>query len=509
MFMANNPSSPLQTLQTWLDDIHHISAAYHVLYWDQNVMMPPGGASVRAAQMGTLQRLKHERLTSDHTLKLIEAAKAEVDMSDFDSDATSLIRVAERDFAYASQLPTDFVAQYAALTADSFIAWKTAKANNDFASFAPFLERIMQAKLQEADLRGGYEHAYDVFLGTWERGLTTRQTQAIFDAHRPALIELVGLTHANAGRVNADVLHQPYPIQQQRELCMMAARAIGADFEQWATFHEAPHPFCLQVGKYDIRITTRYNANFFNPAFYGTLHESGHGLHGQGIAAHLDGTYLSDMEGYSHALAESQSRTWENLVGRSQAFWEWFLPHAQAVFPEQLQGATPEAMYRAVNRSYAQYSRVEADELTYNLHIMLRFEIERAWVEGQLSVKDLPAAWNDTFRQYFGITPQDDAHGVLQDVHWSVGGIGAFVGYALGNLLASQYYAVALRDGIGTPEQIQRGEFAPLLGWLTDNIYAHGRKYTADELTRRVTGEGINPAAYMAYLREKFGALYG
>jgi carboxypeptidase Taq len=501
-------STPLDTLRTWLDDIHHISAAYHVLYWDQNVMMPPRGASARAAQMGVLQRLRHERLTSDHTRTLLEAAKAEVNMDDFESDEASLIRVAERDIAYASQLPTDFVARYTALTADAFTAWKSAKANNDFASFAPFLERLMETKLQEADLRGNYEHPYDVLLGAWERGLTVRQTQAIFDAHRPALIDLVALTQANADKVNAEVLHQPFNINKQRELSLLAARAIGVDFDQWATFHEAPHPFCLQVGKYDIRITTRYNPNFFNPAFFGTLHESGHGLHGQGIAEHLDGTYLSDMESYSQAVAESQSRTWENLVGRSRAFWEWFFPQAQAIFPEQFANATPETIYQAVNRSYPQYSRVEADELTYNLHIMLRFEIERQWVEGKLRVQDLPDAWNDTFKQYFGITPQDDAHGVLQDVHWSVGGIGAFVGYALGNLLASQYYAVALQDGVGTPEQISRGEFQPLHTWLTEKIYAHGGKFTADELTRRVTGDGINPSAYVAYLREKFGTLY-
>ena len=249
--------------------------------------------------------------------------------------------------------------------------------------------------------------------------------------------------------------------------------------------------------------------DFINPAFFGTLHETGHGLHGRGFGPEIDGGVLSDMESYSHAVCESQSRTWENLVGRSREFWAWAFPIAREIFPEQFAGSSPEAVYRAVNRVRRQFIRVEADELTYNLHIMLRFELGRALVHGELSVNEAAEAWRATFEQYFGVAPPDDRVGVLQDIHWSMGGIGAFVGYALGNLLSSQFYDAALRAHPQIPDQIAMGNFDLVRDWLTDNIYRHGRKYTADELTRRITGEPMQSRSYMRYLEAKLTGLYG
>ncbi len=495
-------------LNAHLTDLHNLNMAYWLLQWDQNTLMPPGGAAARAAQMSTLQRLRHQMLTSDTTARLLEAAAQEVDTDDFDSIPASMIRVARRDYEYASALPNEFVADYTQATADAFESWRAAKANDDYAAFVPALQRVLDLKLREAEIRGYEVHPYDVFLSHWERGLNTQEVRDIFDAHRPALVELVAAVSAVQERVDDSVLHQRFLIPQQRELAKRVSSAFGFDYDQWATFDVAPHPFCLQIAVDDIRLTTRFNEHFFNPCFFATLHETGHGLHGHGFGKDIDGTFLSDMDAYSHAVAESQSRTWENLVGRSRAFWEWAFPIAREIFPDQLASTTPHGMYKAVNKARAQFIRVEADELTYNLHIMLRFEVELAIVEGKVSLHDAPELWNDTFEQYFGIRPTSDAQGILQDVHWSMGGMGAFVGYALGNLLSVQYYNQALKAHPTIPDEIARGQFDTLRGWLTENIYQHGRKYNADELTRRITGEGIQSRDYVAYLERKFSDVY-
>jgi len=496
-------------LNQHLSDIHNLNMAYWMLQHDQNTQMPPAGANARAAQMATLQKLRHELLTSDETARLIEDAAAEIEGAEYGSYEASLIRVAREDYTYASALPTDFVAEYTQATATAFAVWREAKARSDYAHFLPALRKVFELKLREAALRGyGDGHPYDVLLGYWERGMTTAQVRQIFDAHKQALVDLVEAVNTVQDRVDDSLLHQPLAIEKQQQVAQVASTALGFDYDRWAQFGVAPHPYCLQLSRDDIRLTTRFAPNFFNPAFYGTLHETGHGLHARGFAPEIDGTFLSDMESYSHAVCESQSRTWENLVGRSREYWQWFLPYLQQHFPTQFDGATAEDLYRAVNKVRQQYLRVEADELTYNLHIMLRFELEVALVEGKLSLEDASDAWNDTFQAYFGLTPPDDARGILQDVHWSMGGMGAFVGYALGNILAVQYYARALTDHPDIPEKISQGDFTTLREWLTEHIYIHGRKYSADELTLRVTGTHIDPAPYVDYLQRKMQDVY-
>lgn len=501
-------TSQLAALKAHLTDIHNLTQTSWLLHWDQNTHMPPGGSAARAAQQATLQKLRHNLLVSDTTARLLEAAAQEVDMDDADSDDASLIRVARRDLDYESKLSAEFVAARAAATAAAFEVWRRAKAASDWAAFIPALQRILDLKLQEADLRGYDDHIYDVFLGSWERGLKTRQVQAVFDAEKPALVELLAAVNAQQERVDDSVLHQPFDIDTQRALSRFASEAFGVDYGDWADLTEAPHPFCTRIANGDVRITTRYNPNFFNPGFYATLHETGHGLHGRGFAAALDGTYLADMEASSQAVAESQSRTWENIVGRSRAYWEWMLPQVRRFFPQQFAGVDVETIYRAVNKARPQFIRVEADELTYNLHIMIRMEIELDMVTGALPLKAVPEAWAAKFHDYFGITPPDDARGALQDIHWSMGGIGAFIGYALGNILAAQYYNAALQAHPHIPDQIAHGDFSTLHTWLRDHIYQHAGKFTADELTRRVTGEGIQTRDHIAYLQAKYTEIY-
>lgn len=498
----------LDALKAHLNDVTNLTMVSWLLSWDQNTHMPAQGGEARAAQLATIQKLRHDLLASDTTARLLDEAAREIDMDDFDSDDASLIRVARRDYEYESKLPSQFVADLASATATAFDVWRKAKAESDWMNFVPILQRILDLKLQEADLRGYDDHIYDVFLGSWERGLKTNEVKAIFDSEKPALVELLAAVNAQQDRVDDSVLHQPFDVAQQRALAVFASEAFSVDYGGWANLTEAPHPFCSRIANGDVRITTRYNPNFFNTAFYATLHETGHALHGHGFAPEIDGTYLSDMEASSAAVAESQSRTWENLVGRSRAYWEWMFPKVREYFPQQFAPLDAEGMYRAVNKVRGQFIRVEADELTYNLHIMIRMEIEMDMVTGALPLKDVPDAWAAKFQSYFGITPPDAARGPLQDIHWSMGGIGSFIGYALGNMLAVQYYNAALRAHPNIPDQIARGDFETLHTWLRDNIYTHGRKYTADELTRRVTGEGIQSRDHIAYLQAKFTDVY-
>lgn len=497
-----------QALAAYLADLHHLAVIYHTLFWDQNVMMPPGGAEARATQMALVQRLRHERLIADEAARLIAEAEAEVAGLEADSDAARLVAVARAEHDYALALPADFVADYSHLTARAFDVWRQAKANDDYAAFKPMLARIYEMKLQEADLRGYDDHPYDVFLGHWERGLTTRRVRELFDQQRERLIALAAAVNAHGDRVDNAVLRQSIPLDQQREVAAFVSTALGVDYAQWARLDTAPHPFCLQLARDDLRITTAYTLDEPGRSLYGTMHETGHALHGRGIAPSLDGTWLSDMESYSHALAESQSRTWENLVGRSRAFWRWLTPHLQQRLPDFYGDSDAETLYRAANRSFPQLYRTRADELTYNLHIMLRFDVELAWVEGRVGVDDLPELWRETFRRYFGIVPATDAEGVMQDVHWAMGGIGAFNGYAIGNVMASQFYAAAQVDLPDLDDAIAQGQFAPLREWLTERIYRHGRKFDAETTMQRVTGGPIHAAAYLDYLEAKFSDLY-
>ncbi|MGD8600258.1 MAG: carboxypeptidase M32 [Gemmatimonadota bacterium] len=500
--------SQLDALKAHMSDVLNLGSVSSILHWDQNTYMPPNGSKARAAQQATIGKLRHDLFISDRTAKLIEAAAGEVDLGEAESDDAILIRNVRRDFEYESKLPSDFVAEFANAQAAGFDVWRKAREADDWAAFVPALQRLLDLKLREAELRGYDEHVYDVFLGSFERGMKTSEVQALFEAEKPALIELIAEVDRHQDRVDDSVLHQSFDPEAQRALSRFAAEAFGVDFGVWANLGEVTHPFCSRIANGDVRITTRYSPGFFNAGFYATLHETGHGLHGHGFAPEIDGTYLADLEGSSPSVAESQSRTWENLVGRSREYWEWMLPHARKFFPEQLAHVDAEGMYRAVNKVRPQFIRVEADELTYNLHIMLRMEIEMDMVTGALALKDVPEAWNEKFESYFGITPPNDAEGCLQDVHWSFGGIGLFIGYALGNMLAVQYYNRALEDHPGIPAQIARGDFETLHGWLREKIYKHGRKFTADEITRRATGEGIRVEPHVEYLKNKFADVY-
>lgn len=496
----------LDALKAHLAEIVNLEHAAAVLAWDQQTYMPPGGTEARAAQLQTLSRIRHEMFVSDTTARLLQNAALEIDGSDYDSDEASLIRVVRQDYEELIKVPAELVAEIAKETALAHEVWAQARANNDFRSFEPSLQKIIELTVRLAESLGYEDHPYDALLNQYERGITTQRVSEIFDGHRDELIRLIADITANADRVSDDVLHQEFDIEKQRAFGLEIVKAYGYDLNRGRQ-DEAVHPFCTNFSRNDVRITTRFRPDWLNPALFGTMHEAGHAMYEQGVAESLEGTPLGTDT--SLGVHESQSRMWENIVGRSKGFWSWALPRLQEVFPDQLANVDLDTFYRAINKVQRSFIRVEADEATYNLHIMLRFELEKDLVSGKLPVANLPKEWNDRFEAYFGIAPPTDTLGVLQDVHWSSGLIGYFPTYALGNLLSVQYYNQAVKDRPSIPDDIASGRFDTLRTWLNENIHRHGRKFTSDELTRRVTGESIQSRDYIAYLKAKYSEVYG
>ncbi len=494
-----------QQLVKRLSDVQNLNRASSVLGWDQQTHMPPGGAESRAAQLTTLSRLTHELFTAAETAQLLADAAQEVAGADYDSTEASLIRVVQQDYDEQVKLPSELVAQIAHTTTLAQEVWAKARQDSNFQHFLPSLEKILDLQMQMAEHLGYTADPYDALLGQYERGMTTAQVKSIFDAHKPHLVELIAAISANKDRVSDAVLHQPFDLDKQKEFALYVVKQYGFDFERGRQ-DVAVHPFCTNFSRDDVRITTRFYDDFLNPALFGMMHEAGHGMYEQGSSPHLDQTMLAG--GTSLAVHESQSRMWENVVGRSKGFWTWALPQLKTQFP-QLAGVDLDTFYKAINKVEPSFIRVEADEATYNLHIMLRFELEVDMIAGRVKPADLAEEWNDRFEAFFGITPPNDAQGVLQDVHWSLGLMGYFATYALGNMLSAQYYNQALKDRPSIPDDIANGKFDTLLMWLNENIHQHGRKFTGDELTRRITGEGIQSEAYTAYLQQKYGEIYG
>ncbi|MDX1546736.1 MAG: carboxypeptidase M32 [Rhodothermales bacterium] len=490
-------------LRSLLEQVEDLKAAAAVLEWDQETYMPPGAADARAYQVATLRRLAHERFVDEAVGSLLDRART--DGLDPLSDEASLVRVARRDYEKAVRLPADLVADLAEAVARAKIAWQQARAGDDFAAFAPHLERLVVLNARKAEALGYDGTRYDALLDQYEPGLRTATLDRVFETMRAGLVPLVQAL-AEAAPPEDDFLHQPFDRQTQWDFGMAVLRDIGYDFERGRQDLSA-HPFTTTFSVHDVRLTTRIRDDFFPTAFFGTLHEAGHGLYEQGVDPALDRTPLAD--GTSLGMHESQSRLWENLVGRSRPFWQHYYPKLQAAFPEPLGAVPVETFFRGINRVQPSLIRVEADEVTYNLHIMLRYELERALVDGTLGVEALPEAWNDRMEAYLGLRPATDARGVLQDIHWSLGALGYFPTYALGNLMSVQLYEAARRDLGDLDGQIAAGQFGGLLGWLREHVHRWGRKLDAGDLLERVTGSGLDAEPWLAYVRRKYEALYG
>lgn len=495
----------IEYLRTLLARVHDLNSAAAVLEWDQETYMPEGATEARAHQIATLRQLAHEYFTADEVGRLLEELAPVVAPMDPAATEAALVRVTQRDYGQARRIPPELVAETARAVTRAKQAWKEARETDTFATFAPHLARVVELNVRKAEALGYEERRYDALLDQYEPGMRTATVEQVFADLREALVPVV---HAIAEREppHDDILRQRFERDTQWDFGMAVLRDVGYDFARGRQDLSA-HPFTTTFDVTDVRITTRLDEQFFSSAFFGTLHEAGHALYEQGVDPALARTPLA--EGTSLAMHESQSRLWENLVGRSRPFWQHYYPLLQERFANQLGNVSLDTFYRAINKVAPSLIRVEADEVTYNLHIMVRFELELAMVEGHVAMEELPALWNEKMEAYLGRRPTHDAEGVLQDVHWSLGAIGYFPTYALGNLMSAQLFRQARHDLGDLDEQLAGGHFAALLGWLRTHVHRYGRALSAEAILRRVTGEGLQADSWLAYIREKYGALYG
>ncbi len=477
-----------------------------VLGWDERTYMPHHGSAHRAEQMALLARMTHELLTTPEIGRLLGELEGADLVRDPDGPAAVNVREIRRSYDRAVKLPPELVEELARTTTRAQQVWQEARAASDFAAFRPWLEKIVRLKRQEAAAVGYKESPYDALLDEYEPGAATAEVTRVFAELRQDLVPLVAALAASGRKAPADILGREYPVERQQVFGQAAAAAIGFDFGA-GRLDVTTHPFCSGIGPGDCRLTTRYNARHFNEGFFGILHEAGHGIYEQGLPADHFGTPLGSA--CSLGIHESQSRLWENQVGRSRVFWEHFFPRARQVFPEALHDVGLDDFVFAANDVRPSFIRVEADEATYNMHIILRFELEQALMAGDLAAADVPAAWDEKFQKSFGLTPPDAARGCLQDIHWSMGGIGYFPTYTLGNLYAAQFMEQARQDVGDLDVDFRRGEFGRLKGWLNENIHRQGQRYRPAELCRRVTGQPLSHGPLLEYLRRKYAPLYG
>lgn len=470
----------------------------NVLVWDMTVFMPPGGTESRAKQLETLEQVIHTHETDDRLGELFDALEPYAASLPADSDDACLIRVARRDWGKARRVPAELAAELALVTAQSYEAWVKAREESDFLSFRPWLERVIDLRLRYVECFAPYDDPYDVLLDDHEPGMKTEEVRSVFAVLEP---ELVSLVATYASDEEDEFMRGPFPVAGQEALSRELAAAFGVTWDQFR-LDTTVHPFEVTFGLGDIRLTTRYSEDDLSSLFT-AMHESGHGIYEWGVSKTLERTPL--CMGASSTLHESQSRLWENVVGRSLPFWRWFYPRVQETFPEQLGAVSLQSFHRAVNRTGRSFVRVDADETSYGLHVILRFQLEQELISGRLAVADLPDAWNARFEELVGSTIPNDAVGVLQDSHWAGGSFGYFPTYLLGSVLSVQIWEQARSAIPGIDDQIERGEFGPLHAWLRENVHSLGRKLVPAELVERVVGGPIDPQPYLAYLRGKLG----
>jgi len=494
-----------QDLKTRLAQVSDLGRTLRLLGWDQETMMPRGGAQARAEQLATISRIAHERFTEDGIGGLLEEIGPLEATLDAESDEAALIRVTRRDFEKAVRVPTDLRADITRAASMGQSAWFQARAESDFARFLPFLERNLELKRRYIECFDPLDEPYDILLDDYEPGMTTAEVRRIFERLKERLVPLIAAVGEHAHAVDESCLVGDYPVEHQKAFVLTVIERFGFDTSSWR-IDLAPHPFATNFSVNDVRITTRYAPDHLTGLF-AAMHECGHGLYEHGASPALERTPLAG--GVSLGLHESQSRLWENLVGRSRPFWSCFYPALRETFPGPLGSVDVEAFYRAVNAIRPSLIRVEADEATYNLHIILRFELEQELLAGTVQPGDLPEAWNAKMKDYLGIDVPDDAQGVLQDIHWAGGSIGYFPTYSLGNVMSVQIWEAARAALPGLEADIEAGEFGRLRDWLREGLHRHGRKFTPQETLARVVGGPIDPEPYLDYLEAKAGSIYG
>lgn len=495
-----------QQLVSTLRDIATGDSIGSLLSWDEQTQMPPQGAELRADQSALIARLSHQRLTSPQTGELLAAVEGSELVSDPDNDEAVNIREVRRTYDRAVKLPSSLVEELSRTAVLAQHAWIDARKRSDYPTFQPWLSKMLDLKRQEAACVGYTGHLYDALLDLYEPGETTEGLRRVFDELRAPLVDLVARIAQSTRKAPIHLLQRHFPAAQQAQLARETAECMGFDFSA-GRLDIAIHPFCSGIGPGDCRMTTRYDEAYFGDAFFSVLHETGHALYEQGLPPIHWGSPRG--EAVSLGIHESQSRMWENLVGRSRPFWRFFFPKVRQAFPEVTGDITEDQWVLAVNDVRPSFIRTDADEVTYNLHILMRFELEQAMLTGELAVPDIPAAWNEKTKKYLGLTVPDDARGCLQDIHWSIGSLGYFPTYTLGNLYAAQFYEQARRDIAGLDEQLSQGQFTPLLGWLRGRIHSQGKRFRARQLVKRVTGQDLSAGPLLGHLSSKAAEWYG
>lgn len=504
--MPNQFETAFDQLTAHFRETALLSSIEGLLGWDERTGLPPEAGAYRAEQITLLSGMIHSRVSDPRVGQWLDQLADSPLAEDPHSDAGATIRCLRRRYERKTKLSKQLVEQLARTSVLGQQAWVEARKQSDFGILQPLLERTIALKREEAAAIGYEEHPYDALLDDYEPDERTENVARVLGALRDELVPLVEAIKQSDVEAPVKIVCRRYPIEAQRSFSEEVARQIGFQFER-GRLDVTEHPFCGGAGPNDTRITTRYDARLFNSAFFSVLHEAGHGIYEQGLRTEWFG--LPPGNSVSLGIHESQSRLWENQVGRSRSFWERFFPDAQRAFPDALADASLDAFYFAVNDVRPSLIRVEADEATYNLHILIRFELEQALLNDELSVADLPAAWNEKYRDYLGVTPSSDTEGMLQDIHWPAGLVGYFPTYSLGNLYSAQFYEAADQALGGLDEQLRRGEFQPLREWLRANIHTHGQCYRAGDLVLRATGRPLSHDALMRYLRVKLGPLYG
>jgi carboxypeptidase Taq len=483
-------------------EIGQLEAVESLLDWDLETQMPPNGIHNRADQLSLLARLIHDRRTDDDLAALLSMLNGAAG----DPALATNIREMKRIYDRAVKVPSELVGRISRVSAVAKAAWVKARDADDFSAFAPHLTELIELKRETADLIGHDGDRYDALLDEYEPGMTTVRVAEVFESLRGPLSDFVRQLADAPNQPDTSILHRHFPVEAQKRFSRRLASAIGFDFES-GRLDVSAHPFCSGVTPSDVRMTTRYQEDFFSAATFGTLHEAGHGLYEQGLSQEHAFTPMG--EAVSLGVHESQSRMWENFVGRGRPFWEYFYAECQETFPEGFGDVPLDRFHAAVNAVHPTLIRVEADEVTYGLHIILRFELERRLIDGSLAVKDIPDAWNAKMEELLNVTPDCNRNGCLQDIHWSMGAIGYFPTYALGNLYAAQIFDVARRQIPDLEDRFRKGDFRTLLDWLRENVHRHGRRYRAAELIQVITGEPISTKPFMDYLHGKFSPIYG
>ncbi|MGM0641160.1 MAG: carboxypeptidase M32 [Thermotogota bacterium] len=494
----------INELKSKMSEISKYQQVMSLMHWDLETGAPNNSFEYTSDTLGELSAQLYRMETSDEIGDLIEKLTTEEEFQKLEEDDKRIVKLVQKEYKRTKKLPEDFVKEFSKITSKAQKFWIDARKNNDFTIFQPYLEKIVKMSIQEAEYVGYKENKYDALLDIYEPGMTTKELKRIIGDLKIKLVDFVKELSSKGTKPKEDFLFEKYDVDKQKDLSLKALKLMNYNFDA-GRLDIAAHPFTIKINPGDVRITTRYQEKDVRDSFFSTIHEGGHALYEQGISNKYSDTPLYD--GASMGIHESQSRYWENILGRSYEFWKYFYPEMQNTF-NQLKDIELDDFYRAINVVEKSLIRVDADEVTYNLHIMLRFEIEEALINEKIKVEDLPKIWNEKMKEYLDIVPENNSVGVLQDVHWSHGSFGYFPSYMLGNLFSAQFYSQMKKDIPNYNELVKSGNLKTILDWLRENIHKHGKKYEPNELLEKVTGEKLNPNYFMDYLKEKYSKVY-